>query len=132
MGKPKFIKKYIPLKPIVITIGSPTHALARFLADKLQPFVRKTSSFIKHSIDFIHKIQNIHLDDQDLTVSFDVVSLFTKISILEDLTLISKLVDPESLNLIKIWLLLPSSPSKGFSMNKPKEQHGIILIPCGC
>lgn len=35
-------------------------------------------------------------------VSFDVVSLFTKIPNLEALDLISKLVDPEILNLIKI------------------------------
>jgi hypothetical protein len=57
MGNPKSIKKYIPLRPIVSAIGSPTHALTRFLANKLQTFVGKTSSFIKDSVDSFIKIE---------------------------------------------------------------------------
>jgi hypothetical protein len=56
-----------------------------YLADKIQAFVGKTSSFIKDSTDFIHKTRNLHLDDQDLMVNFDVISLFTKILVLKPL-----------------------------------------------
>jgi hypothetical protein len=78
-GQPKIHKKDIPLRPIVSAIGAPTHALACFLVDKLQSFIGKTPSFIKDSSDFIQKTQHLHLDEQDIMVSFDVVSLFTKI-----------------------------------------------------
>jgi hypothetical protein len=101
-GQPKIHKKDIPLRPIASAIGSPTHALAHFLAHKLQAHITKTSSFIKDSTDFIQKIQNLYLSDQDLLVIFDVVSLFTKILISEALAFISTLVDPETLHLIEI------------------------------
>jgi hypothetical protein len=113
MGQLKIHKKYILLRPIVSIIGSPTHALSHFLAYKLQAFIGKTSSFIKDSIDFIHKTQNLHLDDDNLMVSFYVVSMFTKIPISEALTLISKLVDPETLNLIKMCLSFTFFTFKG-------------------
>ena len=47
-------------------------------------------------------------------VSFDVVSLFAKILVLEALTLISKFVDPETLNLIKICPSSTLFTFKGF------------------
>jgi hypothetical protein len=47
---------------------------------------------------------HLHLDEQDIMVSFDVVSLFTKIHVPKSLDLISKLVDPETLNLIEICI----------------------------
>jgi hypothetical protein len=59
-------------------------------------------SLIKYSIDFIQKTQNLYLYDQDNMVNFDVVYLFTKIS--EALTLISKILSPESINLIETCL----------------------------
>ena len=45
-----------------------------------------------------------HLEPTDLLVSFDVVSLFTKIPIKEALEIINKLVNPKITNLIKICL----------------------------
>jgi hypothetical protein len=72
-GKPKIHKKYIPLRPIVSAIGSPTYSLLFFLPDKLVSFMGKTPSFIKESSDFIKKTHGLHLDEHDVMVSFDVV-----------------------------------------------------------
>ena len=86
----------------LLPIGILMHLSYDKILKKHKIFIGKTSSFIKDSTEFIHKTHNLHLDEQDLMVSFDVVSLFTKIPILEDLSLISKLVDPKTLDLIKI------------------------------
>jgi hypothetical protein len=45
--------------------------------------------------------------------NFDVVSLFTKIPILEALDLISKLVDPKTLKLIELFFTLTFFTFKG-------------------
>jgi hypothetical protein len=72
------------------------------------------------SSDFIKKTMNMHLDKQDIMVHFDVVSLLTKISILESLDLISKLVDPKTLNLIEICLTSTFLTFKGIHYEQTK------------
>jgi hypothetical protein len=112
-GKPKIHKNGIPLRPIVSTIGSPTHVLTHFLAKKLQPFTGQTFSFIKYSSHFIQKTRNFHLDEPHIMVIFDVVCIFTKISISESLALIFNLVNPKTLNVIDICLSSTFFTSKG-------------------
>lgn len=88
-AQPKIHKPDIPLYPIVSDIGAPTHALSRYPASKIQQFVGSTPSFIKDFTDFNEKTKSIMIDDSDLLVSFDIVSLFTKIPIPQALLLIS-------------------------------------------
>jgi hypothetical protein len=71
------------MRPIVAAIGSPTHELAKELTRILSPFVGKTSSFVKNSTDFVKTIRQLRVDEKDMFVSFDVVSLFTKVPITE-------------------------------------------------
>ena len=101
---PNMHKKDTPLRHIVSVINSLTYELASFISSTLQPLVGKTSSFIKDFVDFVLFIQNLHLEPTDLLVSFDVVSLFTKIPIKEALEVIGKSVNPDITNLIKICL----------------------------
>lgn len=62
-------------------INSPTHALARYLATKLRPLSGNTDSYIRDSCDFVNKIKSLRLCEGDILVSFDVVSLFTKVPV---------------------------------------------------
>lgn len=112
-GQPKIHKKDIPLRPIVSAIGATTHALSRFLADKLRPFMGSSNPFIKDSSHFIKKSKTIHLDPNDIMVSFHIVSFFIKILVPKTLDLISKLVDAEMLNLIKNCLISTVFSFKG-------------------
>ncbi|XP_054853995.1 uncharacterized protein LOC129342319, partial [Eublepharis macularius] len=91
MGLPKIHKDSVPLRPIVSAIGSPTYELARHLADLLQDHIGKTSSYIKDSADFINKISSLKLNPQDILVSFDVVSLFTKVPVKDTIALINQI-----------------------------------------
>jgi hypothetical protein len=95
-GLPKIHKKEIPLRPIVNTIGSPTYELAKHVAKILSPLVGHTDSFIKDSNDFIKIIKNEKLKPQDTLISFDVVSLFTKIPLDEAIQIIKEVTDPET------------------------------------
>ena len=103
-GLPKIHKEGAPLRPIVNTIGSPTYQLAKYLANKLKPLVGNTSSFVKDSSFFVNKIKNIKVDKDDILVSFDVVSLFTKIPIDRAMNVIRNITDPGTANLIELCL----------------------------
>lgn len=104
-GQPIIHKLGVPLRPIVSAIGPPTHALGRYLSSKLKRYVVSSPSYIKDSVDFILKTKDIQVDDQDILVIFDILSLFTKIPVPEAIDLISKLVDSETLNLVKLCLI---------------------------
>jgi hypothetical protein len=65
-------------------------------------------------------------------ISFDVVSLFTKIPIPKYLDLLSKIIDLETLNVIKIFLTSTFFSFKDMWYEKNKgKNHGVFLIPRG-
>ena len=80
-GLPKIHKAEIPLRPIVSFIGSPTYGLSSYLADVLSPVVGNTVYTCKNSYEFADFIRGKTLNAEHELVSFDVVSLFTKIPV---------------------------------------------------
>src|SRR5262249_33708137 len=103
-GLPKIHKENVPLRPIVSTIGSTNYKLAKYLNDLLKPLIGKTTSYVKNSQDFVTKIQNLKINDNDLLVSLDVESLFTKVPLNETLTLLANHFDVKTRNLFEYCL----------------------------
>ena len=88
-GLPKIHRVDTPLRPIVSAIGSPTYLLSKQLARILNPLSGHTESYIKNSQEFAQRIHGTPLDEDDKMISFDVVSLFTKVSVSEAVEVIS-------------------------------------------
>jgi hypothetical protein len=97
----KIHKKDVPLRPIVNCIASPTYVLAKYLAGLLSPFVGQSDHHIKNSETFVQKLHSIRLQDTDILVSFDVVSLFTKVPLEDTLQVLSQHLHKQTLSLIR-------------------------------
>ncbi|CAH3158681.1 unnamed protein product [Pocillopora meandrina] len=80
-GLPKIHKPGIPLRPIVSFVNSPTYAISGYLARILSPVFANTDYTVKNSCEFADFIRDNTLDACEELVSFDVVSLFTKIPV---------------------------------------------------
>ncbi|XP_055685769.1 uncharacterized protein LOC129791573 [Lutzomyia longipalpis] len=78
-GLPKIHKSGVPLRPIVSCIGSPTHALSKFCSDILKNLTFNSPYNVKNSFEFVDRISQHTIEDDEIIVSFDVVSLFTNI-----------------------------------------------------
>jgi hypothetical protein len=78
-GLPKIHKDNNPLRPIVSLPGSPTYNLSKYLADILKPLVSTSPHSVKNVNAFLSKIKDIHVEPDEIMISFDVVSLFTSI-----------------------------------------------------
>ena len=78
-GLPKVHKPNVPMRPIVSFVHSPTYQLSRHLSDPLSPLVGQSPSAIRNSKEFADFITTQILTDDELLVSFDVVSLFTNV-----------------------------------------------------
>ncbi|KAG8240048.1 hypothetical protein J437_LFUL016903 [Ladona fulva] len=94
-GLPKVHKEGIPLRPIVNGINSPTYLLARYLSKLLTPLIGESNRAVKNSAEFVTTLKQRKLDIGDMLVSFDVVSLFTKVPIQESLSLIEEKLGEE-------------------------------------
>jgi hypothetical protein len=104
MDYQKSTKNGIPLRPIVNTIGSPTYELDKHVAKILDPLLGHTNSFIKDQNKFIRIINNEMVKPEDILISFDVVSLFTKILLDEAIHIVKEVMDPERTKLAEVCL----------------------------
>ena len=128
-GLPKIPKPGAPLRPIVNTIGGPSYHMAKFLAQKLKPLVGKTDSFVKYSPSFIKEWKNIKLHRGELLISFDVVSLFTKIPSKKPLMSLNGSLMRTPLNWLASASPQLSSVLKVIFMNKPVVLRWVPLFP---
>ncbi|XP_077523139.1 uncharacterized protein LOC144133978 [Amblyomma americanum] len=80
-GLPKIHKEGVPMRPIVDFTRSSLYELSGYLHRVFAPLVVKGSTFIRNSCEFIEKVRDISVDDDDLMVSFDVKSLFTSVPV---------------------------------------------------
>ena len=80
-GLPKVHKPGTPLRPIVSFVNSPTYALSKHLVTILSPLVGRSHSHVRNSFDFASFIAGQTLEHNMAMVSFDVVSLFTKVPV---------------------------------------------------
>jgi hypothetical protein len=100
-GLPKIHKKDVPLRPIVNCIGSPTYALAKYLTGLLGPLVGESDHHIRKSEAFVKKLQAIKLQETDILVSFDVVSLFTRVPLEDTIQLLTAKFSKQTVDLFR-------------------------------
>ena len=77
----KIHKPGIPLRPIVSFVSFSTYAISGYLARILLPVVGNTDYTVKNVCEFADFIRDNTLNACEELVSFDVVSLFTKIAV---------------------------------------------------
>ena len=79
-GLPKIHKPDTPLRPISSSVNVPCYALSKHIGSILQNIV-STDHNIKNSIELKERLNNITLNDDEILISLDVISLFTNIPI---------------------------------------------------
>jgi len=77
------------VRPIVNNIGAPTYLLSKHLTELLTQLTGNSAHHVKNSFHSIQVFESLQVQPEDLLVSFDVVSLFTKVPVVDSLTLLS-------------------------------------------
>ena len=81
-GLPKIHKLLTPLRPIFAACGTPTYKLAKYLVPILAPLTENQFT-VKNSYQFATEVHDLQLTPNSIMASFDIVSLFTNIPVLE-------------------------------------------------
>ncbi|BHF75246.1 hypothetical protein SprV_0501834200 [Sparganum proliferum] len=78
-GLPKVHKPDAPLRPIVSLRGTPTFNLAKWLFRRLNCLTSGSDTTVRSAVHFLERLQALHLNADEVMVSFDFTSLFTSI-----------------------------------------------------
>ena len=81
-GMAKIHKPNCPMRPVLSAIGTPEYSLAKWLEDKLKPYLVDPFS-VKSSALFIEELSTIKPNPSDICVSFDIKSLYTNVPLKE-------------------------------------------------
>ncbi len=72
-GLPKVHKQGVPLRPIFSLRGTPMFGLAKWMSKWLEGLIGISQTTVISPVDFIHRIRDLKLEDNEVMVSFDVV-----------------------------------------------------------
>lgn len=90
-GTIKHHKPGFPVRPVVSTIGTAQANLSRWLSDILTEYMNAHNKYnIKNSYDLLEHLSNIEIEPNEIMVSYDVVSMFTKNSSIVNQNFIKK------------------------------------------
>ena len=98
-GLPKVHKTNVPMRPVLSMVGSPTHALARWLAEKLKSVEATVNQrCVSDSFQFVKQIREMNLHNRVIG-SLDISSLFTQVPLNETIDIILKLINDHHVNI---------------------------------
>jgi hypothetical protein len=100
-GLLKIHKEGVPLRATVNNIGTPTYQLSHYLARILSQLTGNSAHHVKNSFQFIQILESLRVQQEDLMVSFNVMSLFTNVLIVDSLELLSHHFEDDILALFK-------------------------------
>ena len=79
-GLPKIHKPSVPLRPIAASTEVPCYNLSKYLGSLLKPIISSQYN-IKNALELKDRLKDLVLEDDEILVSYDVVSLFTNIPV---------------------------------------------------
>ena len=92
-GQPKIHNLEIPIRPIVSHSRSPLYNLNIYITNILKAYVQDVKNNAKTSTTSLNYIKNVPIEDDEITVSFDVTSLYKNIPIIDMLNIMKDYVN---------------------------------------
>ena len=90
--------------PIVSFINSRLYNLSKLIAVSLTPRVGANGFIVKNSYEFVEQLKNLTINHDECMVSFDVISLFTKIPLDVAKTVVLQRLKRMTLSIIDLTL----------------------------
>jgi hypothetical protein len=125
-GHPKIHKDGAPLRHTVNNIGAPIYQFSKYLAGLLRQFTGNSVHHVKKSVRFVQILESLRVHPEDIMVSFDVVSLFTNVPIVNSLQLLSHHFGEDVLALFKH---VPTSTYFCFDRQFYEQADGVEMGP---
>jgi len=100
-GLLKIHKERVPLRPIVSNIGAPTYQLSKYFTGLLTQLTGNSAHLVENFFHFVQILVSLRVQPEHIMVSFDVVSLFTEVRIVDSIELLSHHFEDDVLTSLK-------------------------------
>jgi hypothetical protein len=115
-------QRWFPLRSIVSIIGVPPYCFAKHLADLLGSYTHN-SPHIKRSAGYVRTLGSLRAATQDVVVSFDVETLYTRVPVMEAMSLLNRYFEE---HILKLFLHVVTSSSFSCTGQSYGCSHGLV------
>jgi hypothetical protein len=107
-GAPKIHKPGKKMRQIVSYVNSPLYELAKYTAKQLEELQIDMGFEIKNSLEFIERVKDLKIGEDEILVSFDVESLFPSVPLEPTLNTVKHHINRQNINKEKKNFLIKS------------------------
>jgi hypothetical protein len=87
---PKTHKPGNKIRPVVSNINTPASKISTWLVEKFRTFEKPESRSVKNSLELVHELEGITIEDDEMLVSFDVEALYPSVPVGESSVLLKE------------------------------------------
>ena len=81
---------------IINTQNSPIYKIAKKISKELRPLIRSGKSYIKDTEQFVDKIRNIKLEEDEIMISFDISDMYPSLPKQDVITEVARRINDEN------------------------------------
>ena len=89
-------EKNFPMRTIVSTVGTVSHATSKHLVKIIQPTLNKNSTRLQNSTSFVQEAKTWEIGATEIQVSYDVVALYPSVPISKAVDVIMKILQDDA------------------------------------
>lgn len=89
-GLPKTHKPGEKMRPISDNVNTPTYKIAKTIVNEFNKLQQPEGLYVKNTIEFVNKIRNVTLEEDEIMISFDVEALYPSVPINTAITMVRK------------------------------------------
>ena len=92
----KIHKDPLKIRLIINTQNSPIYKIAKKISKELRPLIRSGKSYIKDTEQFVDKIRNIKLEEDEIMISFDISDMYPSLPKQDVITEVVRRINDEN------------------------------------
>ena len=92
----KIHKDPLKIRLIINTQNSPISKIAKKISKELRPLIRSGKSYIKDTEQFVDKIRNIKLEEDEIMISFDISDMYPSLPKQDVITEVVRRINDEN------------------------------------
>lgn len=95
---PKIHKPGNSMRPIISNVNAPHYKISKYVVNEIRQLQPIEGFYVKNSLEFVERVRNVIIEENEMMVSFDIKAMFDNIPIEKALVHFKKWLEPQMSN----------------------------------